>query len=351
MARSADAETRAEAAMNGANPVAGTRCPTCNAPLPPDAVSTLKSASPLAWRLLGRVRVRCPLHASGCSWRGDLSEVSAHLTNSQSHLGGKDYAADLSQGNAEFQARAYREAIQLYSKAISAAPGVAAYYGNRAAAWLHVGAAEACADDCRRAVALDPGYVKGHLRLAKALCEMSDVAGARAALRRATELQPGDETLAAESARMATLAARMSEGADALRDRDPTRALAAYTAAMRISECAAVTLGAARAEAELGRCDRASRLSLRVIKADPKAADAYAVRGYSLCLAADFDQGIKHLRESLRLDPDHGEASRLHRRMKRAGGALEAGRAAAARRDFDSAAASFTESMAAAEAP
>ena len=159
-------------------------------PPPPDAVSTLKSASPLAWRLLGRVRVRCPLHASGCSWRGDLSEVSAHLTNSQSHLGGKDYAADLSQanaealkdqGNAKFQARAYREAIQLYSKAISAAPGVAAYYGNRAAAWLHIGAAEACAEDCRRAVAIDPGYVKGHLRLAKALCEMSDVDGARAA--------------------------------------------------------------------------------------------------------------------------------------------------------------------------
>ena len=360
MARSADPETRAEAAMNGANPVAGTRCPTCNAPLPPDAVSTLKSASPLAWRLLGRVRVRCPLHASGCSWRGDLSEVSAHLTNSQSHLGGKDYAADLSQanaealkdqGNAKFQARAYREAIQLYSKAISAAPGVAAYYGNRAAAWLHIGAAEACAEDCRRAVAIDPGYVKGHLRLAKALCEMSDVDGARAALRRATKSRPGDETLAAESARMATLAARMSEGSDALREGDPARALAAYTAAMRISECAAVTLGAARAEAASGRCDRASRLSLRVIKADPKAADAYAVRGYSLCLAADFDQGIKHLRESLRLDPDHGEASRLHRRMKRAGSALEAGRAAAARRDFDSAAASFTESMAAAEAP
>ena len=35
------------------------------------------------------------------------------------------------QGNAKFQAHAYREAIQLYSKAISAAPGVASYYGNR----------------------------------------------------------------------------------------------------------------------------------------------------------------------------------------------------------------------------
>ena len=53
--------------------------------------------------------------------------------------------------------------------------GVAAYYGNRAAAWLMVGAHKESAADCRRAIALDPAYHKGHLRLAKALCEMSEV--------------------------------------------------------------------------------------------------------------------------------------------------------------------------------
>jgi hypothetical protein len=52
-------------------------------------------------------------------------------------------------------------------------------------------------------------------------------------------------------------------------------------------------------------------------------------------IKVDFDQGIKHLKESLRLDPDHREAQGLHRRMKRAGAALEKGRAAVAKRDFD----------------
>jgi len=127
--------------------------------------------------------VRCPLHDStSCGWRGDLSEVSAHLTNSESHLKGQDYApsnatqnaeALKNQGNAKFQSHAYREAIQLYSKAISAAPGVASYYGNRAAAWLMVGAAQECAEDCKRAIQLDSGYVKGYVRLAKALVELS----------------------------------------------------------------------------------------------------------------------------------------------------------------------------------
>jgi hypothetical protein len=71
---------------------------------------------------------------------------------------------------------------QLYSKAISAAPGVASYYGNRAAAWLMVGAAKECATDCRRAIQLDSGYVKGYVRLAKALIELSDVDGAEVSL-------------------------------------------------------------------------------------------------------------------------------------------------------------------------
>ena len=361
LARSNDPESHARAAMEGTNPSVGTRCPTCNAALASDAVRDLKTASPLAWRVLGKVRCRCPTKRdTGCTWEGDLSEVSAHLTNSESHLGGKNYAADRSGanaealkdlGNAKFQARAYREAIQLYSKAISAAPGVASYSGNRAAAWRHGGAAEAGADDCRAALAIDPGYAKAHLRLAKALCELSDLDGAANALRRAETLAPGSAEIVAEAKVVSRLAERCRAGAEALARGDPRAALEHYDAASRTSTCAAVTLGAARAEAALGRCDRASKLALGVSKSDPKSVDAYAVRGYALCLDADFDQGVKHLRESLRLDPDHGEAQRLCRRMKRAGGALERGREAAARRDFESASKNFTDALEAAEAP
>ena len=78
---------------------------------------------------------------------------------------------------------------------------------------------------------------------------------------------------------------------------------------------------------------------------------AYAVRGHALCLKTDFDQGMKHLKESLRLDPDHREAQSLHRRMKRAGAALDRGRQAAAKRDFTTAVESFTDALAAADAP
>ena len=44
-------------------------------------------------------------------------------------------------------------------------------------------------------------------------------------------------------------------------------------------------------------------------------------RKHALCLKLDFDQGLKHIREGFRLDPDHAECAGLFRRMKRAGAA------------------------------
>ena len=93
------------------------------------------------------MRVRCPLHANGCAWTGDYSEVQDHLTNSSEHLGsggggsnagraasrgpgpvdhsslpsgaGANAAALKDQGNAKFALKQYSDAISLYSKAIS----------------------------------------------------------------------------------------------------------------------------------------------------------------------------------------------------------------------------------------
>ena len=240
---------------------------------------------------------------------------------------------------------------QLYSKAISAAPGVASYYGNRAAAWLMVGAAKECATDCRRAIQLDSGYVKGYVRLAKALIELSDVDAAEESLRSASTRCPGKKEIEEELQRVRVLSAHLAEGERALSGGEPARALEMYAAALKVTQCAAVQLGCARAEIALGRCDGAMRTTAAVIRAEPGNVRAYAARGHALCLKLDFDQGMKHVREGLRLDPDHAECASLFRRMKRAGAALDRGRTAAGTRDFEAAAIAFTESLDAAQAP
>ena len=55
---------------------------------------------------------------------------------------------------------AHRDAIKLYSKAISLMPDAARYHSNRGAAWLHVGAYAECIADCTRAVELQPDFTK-----------------------------------------------------------------------------------------------------------------------------------------------------------------------------------------------
>ena len=184
----------------------GCRCPHCNANLPASSVLPLKTACPLGARLLSRVKCECPLVTQGCKWRGEYSEVQPHLTNSESHSalsqgttlppvvagasskgladgtdgdgGGGGLKPGSSrataealkeQGNSMFEQRKYRDAITLYSKAISLAPGITTYYTNRAAAWIRCGAYSEAEADCRRALRIDPTMAKAYLRLSKAL--------------------------------------------------------------------------------------------------------------------------------------------------------------------------------------
>eukprot|EP00959_Pyramimonas_sp_CCMP1952_P390258 8177657-Pyramimonas_sp.AAC.1 len=108
---------------------------------------------------MGRLRVKCPLES--CPWAGDHSELGSHLTSSETHL--NDAKGAFASASAEafndranqlFKQGSYRDAMKLYSKAISITPATR-YIGNRAAAWLAVGAYEECINDCQRAVKTD----------------------------------------------------------------------------------------------------------------------------------------------------------------------------------------------------
>ena len=190
-------------------------CPTCSRELDPrHGAGELRLASPLAWRVLGRLRVRCSL--PGCQWTGEYSEVGSHLTSSESHqvcspsapssqanaqsanathpaqpsnaaaAGGTSDAHAAAEalkvaGNSKFEQRIFADAIVLYTKAINLAPDVPAYLTNRAAAYFNSGRLADCVGDCRAAIKLDPTLAKAYKRLARALCEMGEYEKARAA--------------------------------------------------------------------------------------------------------------------------------------------------------------------------
>ena len=59
-------------------------CPTCSVELDPrHGAGRLQIASPLAWRVLGRLRMRCTV--TGCGWVGEYSELTAHMTSDSAH--------------------------------------------------------------------------------------------------------------------------------------------------------------------------------------------------------------------------------------------------------------------------
>jgi len=140
------------------------RCPKCQAGLGgSDSRAPLRAANPLAWRILSRVQCRCPLSAGArpCEWIGDFSEVHAHALQCEAGdgaTGGEARAGALkAQGNAKFEARAFREAEELYSKALAAHPD-ASLFANRAAARLLLDQLDGAVADCRAALSLQPDH-------------------------------------------------------------------------------------------------------------------------------------------------------------------------------------------------
>ena len=69
------------------------KCPKCMQTLADGSVLDLATGSPLAARIFGRVRCRCPI--ANCPWVGDFDGLQAHLTNSAEHTGSLDGTASV----------------------------------------------------------------------------------------------------------------------------------------------------------------------------------------------------------------------------------------------------------------
>mmetsp|Transcript_5502 Transcript_5502/g.8662 ORF Transcript_5502/g.8662 Transcript_5502/m.8662 type:complete len:586 (-) Transcript_5502:111-1868(-) len=332
-------------------------CPQCKAPLTSnDDVRPLREQAPLAWRILSRVRVRCPLHAQQCEWKGDYGDLHDHLSNSKTHtinnlssssdkqaLERASAEAFKEQGNQQFRARAYNQAIKMYSKAISLAPDMFHVLANRSAAYMQIERFDDALADARASIKLNPNYTKGHRRLSQALCEMGDFKSAASHLEEHLKRLPD---LAGDHQKVLQLSQGMADGESAMKEGKYVEARAIFKAVGNLTKSAVTpTLMSLRAELEMGICDHALRRSLSIIRTRRKCTDAYVVRAWALYLSKDFDQALKHCREALRLDPDFGEARTLYKKVKAVFRAFENARDAFKKRDFTESARCFTEAI------
>jgi len=331
-------------------------------------VSDLKTGNPLAHRILGRVQLKCPLHEQGCKWSGDYSELVAHLTSSEAHTAvspgpGKLPAAPTDrkaqaeilkqQGNQRFEARAWKDAINLYTKAIEMAPLEAAYYGNRAAGFLMLAEFSRCAEDCKAALALNPDFTKCHIRLAKAYLEMGHFDKAVDSLMTTNASSCPGNAISIELEKNRLILEWYDQGKAAYEMDPPDYPLAHTFFANMCGQTEAVIaqLWLARAELGLGRCDQVLRRTREIVKADRKNSKALAVRGRALYLTGDYEQAVKHLHEALRLDPDEQWATKPLKRIKRVRDNAGAAKDAAFKRDFAKAVELYTSAIDEADSP
>lgn len=101
-------------------------------------------------------------------------------------------------GNQLYKIKQYRTALPFYTEAINLCPDVAAYYGNRAACYIMLNRFEEALEDVRKAVQLDPTFIRGYVRMAKCGIALGNMVTAEYALKKIKGLQPGGNVAASE---------------------------------------------------------------------------------------------------------------------------------------------------------
>jgi len=384
-------------------------CPTCNRDLSymsksssmmigkqAVTVQPLQTYQPLAFRLLKRVHVRCPLKGVGCHWNGDYGDLQAHLISQTAHTTATTNAVGdatmndtptsgisvcspaeetpsnnkrklsvavsfKEQANDRFSSGHYGEACDLYSTALSNLPITtatltgninkeeahlaAALYSNRAAAQLALKNYPAAGEDASQAIRLDATYIKAYVRHARALVQMGSFRTALQILQDGLVVQPTAPVLLKELEAVVQLDAHMQHALTHLQNSEYATAKSVFGQLLRQTNSESVLLGAARADLGLGLTTSTLRLTIQVLKLNPQSADGYLVRGQCLVLMGEMDAGIKLLKESMRLDPDAIATRTILRECRKVQTLLQEGREMVFRREFEGAVDRFGSAM------
>ena len=372
------------------------KCPCCNgsllyqdASLPYCMIagksihaSPLQSNQPVAYRVLARIRVNCPLKVKHrCPWNGDYADLQDHLVSATAHSatqkigvvetvftenggddeempdatdGGKALAQSFKEeANTKFASGNFAQARDLYSKGISILEDnnhkklLATLYCNRAACSLNLKDHQQCVSDCDNAISLDPSYVKAYVRRSKAWIELGQFEESCRGLEDGCAKNEASKQLTNELCLATQLKDRWVEGLRLMEQKQYGSAKSVFGTLCRESSSPRVILSAARADIGLGLTDSALRLSLQILRSNPQNADAYLVRGECTYLAGDFDSSMSLLRQALRLDPDSQQTKTILRQCKRVKEATSTARQAFFHRKFEAAIIAFGEAIAA----
>ncbi|XP_059089731.1 dnaJ homolog subfamily C member 7-like isoform X2 [Tigriopus californicus] len=220
------------------------------------------------------------------------------------------------QGNERYKTKNYREALQLYSEAITLDPECPAYYSNRSACYMMLAQFNDGLKDAKTCVELDSDFTKGYIRMIKCCVALGEVASAKQALQRALEIEPDNAGLKSEKNSVDSLEKFKNEAQSAFNDKEYRKALYCLDRALTIATaCRNLKILRAECLAFLGRIPEGQEVANDLLRADGRNADAMYVRGLCLYYEDNLDKAFSHFQQVLRLAPDH-RAKHVYKKAK-----------------------------------
>jgi DnaJ family protein C protein 7 len=222
-------------------------------------------------------------------------------------------------GNQLYKSERFQQAIRLYTEAIELCPDSSIYYGNRSACYINLFQYEAALEDARKAVALDPSFVKGYMRIAKCSLAAGDLTAANSAVFSVRKLSLNNSAILPEVHKLENVMRFDKEVTIACEKKDYIKAVICTDKILEQIPCTRYKLRKARCLILLGRCQEARNIANDILHIDEKNADAIYMRGMSFYYQtsqADMNQAFRNFQYALRLAPNHQRAMAIYKRAK-----------------------------------
>lgn len=221
------------------------------------------------------------------------------------------------EGNALYKSTEYRKSIELYTKAIELCPSTAAYYGNRAAAYMMIQKYNLAIEDSKTAIKIDPNFVKGYLREGKSLLALGDFKSALRSFQKVKELEPSN-TAVDFDIKSSNEVKQYQEAADIAYSSKDFRKVTYLMDRALSSSPASLQFLVLKAEClvYLSRYQEAQEIANDAVMKDQTNSDALFVRGMCLYYQDQAEKAFQHFQRVLQYSPDHYKARDFYKKAK-----------------------------------
>ncbi|KAL0096486.1 hypothetical protein J3Q64DRAFT_1707912 [Phycomyces blakesleeanus] len=236
------------------------------------------------------------------------------------------------QANQQYKDGNYREAVELYSKAIELSPKTPTYYSNRAAALMMLSKYKEAASDCRVATELDPENTKAYARGGKCHLYLGNLEAATRQYEIALQKEPNNPQFQKEHNTLLHVKHYLQQVEMYMKNNQWGLARNSLDRAISFVDSSQTPYKWRLWEGEcaLGQKNysEASRIASNIVRMDTKNPDGVYLRARVLYSQGDNANAVAHCLEALRCDPDFTQARTLLKKARAIEAQKESGNAA-----------------------